>query len=228
MFSRILNLFRRKRLEREMAAEFRHHLDSLEAEHRSRGLSPYEARLAARRDFGGMTQVQEAYRHQRGLPMFENLWRDIRFSLRSMRRTPTLALAVIATVAIGVGANTTMFSVVNGVLIQPLPYPAPDALVGVWHTAQFQRMTSNDIRLSSTMYLTYREHNKTFQHFGLWHTGAASVTGIGDPEEIRTLVVTFETLPAIGVQPELGRWFAEADDTAATQETVLLSYGYWQ
>jgi len=228
MFSRFLNLFRRKRLEREMDAEFRHHLDSLEAEHRSHGLSKHEARLAARRDFGGMTQVQEAYREQRGLPMFENLWRDIRLSLRSMRRTRTLTFAVIATVAIGIGANTTILSVVNSVLIQPLPYPAPDALVGIWHSAQFQGMTSNNVRLSSTMYLAYREHNTTFQQFGLWHTGAASVTGIGDPEEIRTLVVTHGTLPAIGVQPAIGRWFSEADDTAATPETVILSYGYWR
>src|SRR5947209_6218716 len=162
------------------------------------------------------------YRDQRGIPVLETLWRDVRFSLRSIRRTPVLTFAVIATLAIGIGANTTMFSVVNGVLIQPLPYPDPDALVGVWHTAQFQGITSNNIQLSSTMYLTYPEHNRTFQHFGLWHRGAASVTGIGDPEEVRTLVVTYGTLPAIGVQPALGRWFSAADDTAATPETVIV------
>src|SRR5262245_51706950 len=116
MLSRFLNLFRRKRLEREMEAEFRHHLDSLEAEHRSRGLSPYEARLAAQRDFGGMADIQESYRDQRGIPMLETLWRDIRFSLRSMRRAPAVTVAVIATLAIGIGANTTIFSVINGVL----------------------------------------------------------------------------------------------------------------
>src|SRR5262249_15904397 len=110
----------------------------------------------------------------------------------------------------------------------PLPYPNPDALVGIWHRAQFQGVTSNNVRLSSTMYLAYREHNKTFQEFGLWHTGAASVTGIGDPEEVRTLVVTYGTLPAIGVQPAGGRWFSPAEDTADTPETVILSHGYWQ
>src|SRR5262245_15723576 len=228
MLSRFWNLFRRKRLDSEMDAELRYHMQSLEAQYRHRGLSTEEARMAARRDFGGAVAVEEAYRDQRGIPMLETWWRDIRFSLRSMRRTPALTLAVIATLAIGIGANTTMFSVVNGVLIQPLPYPEPDALVGIWHTAQFQGITSNNVRLSSTMYLTYREHNTTFQQFGLWHTEAASVTGIGDPEEVRTLVVTYGTLPAIGVQPALGRWFSEADDTAATPETVILSYGYWQ
>ena len=228
MLSRFWNLFRRKRLDRELDAEIRYHMESLEAQYRHRGLSAEEAHIAARRDFGGVVAVEEAYRDQRGIPMLETLCRDVRFSLRSMRRTPTLTLAVIVTLAIGIGANTTMFTVVNGVLIQPLPYPQPDALVGVWHTAQFQGITSNNIRLSSTMYLTYQEHNKTFQQFGLWHTGAASVTGIGDPEEVRALVVTYGTLPAIGVHPALGRWFSAADDTTATPETVILSYGYWQ
>src|SRR5215467_4207272 len=163
MLSRFWNLFRRKRLDRELDAELRYHMESLEAEYRHQGLSADEAHRAARRDFGGVVAAQEAYRDQRGIPMLETLWRDVRFSLRSIRRTPTLTLAVIATLAIGIGANTTMFSVVNGVLIQPLPYPNPDALVGVWHTAQFQDVTSSNVRLSSTMYLTYREHNKTFQ-----------------------------------------------------------------
>src|SRR5262249_30816393 len=214
--------------DRELDAELQYHMESLEAEYRHGGLSAEEAHMAARRDFGGVVGVEEAYRDQRGIPMLEALWRDVRFSLRSMRRTPTLTLAVIATLAIGIGANTTMFSVVNGVLIQPLPYPEPDVLVGVWHTAQFQGVTSNNVRLSSTMYFTYREHNKTFQQFGLWHTGAASITGMGDPEEVRTLVVTYGTLPAIGVQPALGRWFSAADDSTGTQETVILSDGYWQ
>src|SRR5262245_18678297 len=138
MLSRFWNLFRRKRLDRELDAELRYHVESLEAEYRHRGLSAEEAYMAARRDFGGVVAVEEAYRDQRGIPMFETLYRDIRFSLRSMRRTLTLTLAVVATLAIGIGANTAMFSVVNGVLIQPLPYPESDALVGVWHTAQFQ------------------------------------------------------------------------------------------
>src|SRR5262245_56400486 len=129
MLSRLWNLFRRKRLEQELEKELRYHLESLEAEHRSRGLSPYEARLAARRDFGGLAQVEEAYRDQRGIPMLESLLRDVRFSLRSIRRTPVVTFAVIATLAVGIGANTMIFSVINGVLIKPLPYPDPDRLI---------------------------------------------------------------------------------------------------
>src|SRR5262245_56668107 len=151
MLSRFWNLFRRKRLDREVDAELRYHMESLEAQYRHRGLSVEEARMAARRDFGGTVAVEEAYRDLRGIPMLESLCRDIRFSLRSIRRTPTLTLAVIATLAIGIGANTTMFSVINGVLIQPLPYPQPDAWVAFWHTATSQGIPSTNLGLSPTI-----------------------------------------------------------------------------
>ena len=146
----------------------------------------------------------------------EQLTADLRFAFRMLRKNMGFALAAIGTLALGIGATTTIFSVVNGVLIRPLPYPQPDALVGIWHSAQFQAVTSSNIRLSSTMYLTYREHNQTFQEFGVWRTEAANVTGLGEPEEVRTLVVTYGTLPAVGVVPVLGRWFSPADDTAGT------------
>jgi predicted permease len=158
----------------------------------------------------------------------ERVAQDLRFAFRMIRRDTGFAVAAIGTLALGIGATTAVFSVVNGVLIRPLPYPQPDALIAVWHSAQFQGVTSNNIPLSSTMYLTYRERNQTFQDFGVWRAGAANVTGIGEPEEVTTLVVTHGTLPAIGVRPALGRWFSPADDTTATPETVILSHGYWQ
>jgi predicted permease len=158
----------------------------------------------------------------------EWLTADLRFASRMLRWNAAFALAAIGTLALGIGATTTIFSVVNGVMIRPLPYPEPDALVGIWHSAEFQGARSSNIRLSSTMYLTYREHNQTFQEFGVWHTEAASVIGLGEPEEVRTLVVTYGTLPAVGVVPVLGRWFSSTDDTAGSTETVILTHGYWQ
>ena len=95
-------------------------------------------------------------------------------------------------------------------------------------TLALQGITSNNVRLSSTMYLTYREHAETFENFGLWRSTRASVTGLGEPEQVPALAVTYGTLPAIGVPPAIGRWFSAADDGAGTPETVLLSYGYWQ
>src|SRR5262245_19756263 len=111
MLARLWNLVRSRRLDRELDTELRHHLELLEAEHRARGLSAESARLAARRDFGALLRTQEAYRDQRGLPLLETLARDVRLSVRSMARTPVVTLAVLATLAIGIGANTAIFSV---------------------------------------------------------------------------------------------------------------------
>jgi putative ABC transport system permease protein len=174
------------------------------------------------------TPVREEMCQMKSIGSTERVTRDLRFAFRTIRRNTGFAVAAVGTLALGIGATTAVFSLVNGVLIRPLPYPEPDALVALWHSAQFQGVTSSDVPLSSTMYLTYREHNETFQHFGVWHTGAANVTGIGEPEEVLTLVVTHGTLPAVGVRPALGRWFSPADDTAGTPETVILSHRYWQ
>ena len=158
----------------------------------------------------------------------ERLTNDLRVTLRMIRKSPGFSLAAILTLALGIGSTTAVFSVVNAVLIRPLPYPEPDRLVGVWHSAQFQGITSNNVRLSSTMYLTYLEHADTFADFGLWRSTRASVTGMGEPEQVPALVVTYGTLPAVDVPPMLGRWFTASDDNAGTPETVILSYGYWQ
>ena len=165
-----------------------------------------QARDRARQQVGNALRLREDTYQVNSIGWVERLTQDMRLALRMIRRNPGFALAAIGTLALGIGATTAVFSVVNAVLIRPLPYPDPDRLVGIWHVAQFQAVTSRNVRLSSTMYLSYREHNETFAEFGLWHTGAASVTGIGEPEQVRTIVVTHDTLPAIGVRPAIGRW----------------------
>src|SRR5215471_15895567 len=201
MLQRFWNLFRRKRLEGELDAELRYHLESLEAEHRARGLSAHEARLAARRDFGGVDRVQEDYRDQSGIPILETLWRDVRFSLRSIRRTPAITLAVIATLAIGIGANVTIFSVVNGVLIKPLPFPHPDRLISLSHTAPGIHIA--DVGSSYFLYFTEREQNRTLEGIGLFALGSATVTGRGEPEFVRRLFVTADSRNRTAPRPIL-------------------------
>jgi predicted permease len=134
----------------------------------------------------------------------------------------------LATLALGIGANTAIFSVVNSVMMKPLPYPRAESLVGVWHSAPGVTGIGDNLNCSPTMYFTYRDENRSFQDFGLWQSDGASVTGIGDPEQVRALTVTYGTLQALGVQPKLGRWFSQADDTPGSPETVILTYGYWQ
>ena len=134
----------------------------------------------------------------------------------------------LVTLALGIGANTAIFSVVNAVLVKPLSYPQAQELVGVWHVAPGVSGITGDINCSPTMYFTYREESRTFQDFGLWSNDGVTVTGVGDPEQVRALDVTYGTLQALGVQPAIGRWFSQVDDTPGTPDSVILSYGYWQ
>jgi predicted permease len=218
----------RRRLDEETRRELETHLELLVDRYVRSGQTPQAAYAAARRQLGSAVLVREEIHQMNSIGRLEQLTADLRFAFRMLHRNLGFALAAIGTLALGIGATTTIFSVVNGVLIRPLPYRQPDALVGVWHSGQFVGIDSRNIRLSSTMYLTYREHNQTFEAFGVWRTGAASVTGIAEPEEVRTLVVTYGTLPAVGVVPALGRWFSPADDSAGTPETVILTDGYWR
>jgi putative ABC transport system permease protein len=137
-------------------------------------------------------------------------------------------LVALVTLALGIGANTAIFSVVNGVLIKPLPYPEAQRLAGVWHVAPGVAGITGNFNCSPTMYFTYREQSRTFQDFGLWSNDGVTVTGASDPEQVQALDVTYGTLQALGVQPAMGRWFSQADDTPGAPGTVLLTYGYWQ
>ena len=153
---------------------------------------------------------------------------SLRQVFRGFAMTPTFTAIVLGTLALGIAANTAIFSVVNGVLIKPLPFPHSQDLVSIWHAAPGLSGVVGDLNCSPAMYFTYREENQTFREFGLWENRNVSVTGVGDPEELRSLLVTYGTLQALGVQPAVGRWFSQADDIPGSPETVMLTFGYWQ
>jgi putative ABC transport system permease protein len=132
----------------------------------------------------------------------------------------------LVTLAIGIGANTAIFSVIEAVLLKPLPYPHPEELIGVWHTAPGVNIAL--LNASPSMYFIYREQGQTFQDVGLWDSGSASVTGVAEPEQVPVLNVTDGILPMLGIQPANGRWFSRADDSPQGAETAMLTYGYWQ
>jgi predicted permease len=131
----------------------------------------------------------------------------------------------LITLAAGVGANTVVFSVLEGVLLKPLPYPKPDELVGVWHAAPGLQM--NELNMAPSNYFIYREQGKTFQDIGLYAGDSVSVTGVGEPEQVPALRVTDSTLPLLGIPPLLGHSFTKQDDSPGAPETVMLTYGYW-
>ena len=146
--------------------------------------------------------------------------------LRRLLRAPIFTGMTLLTLAIGIGANTAIFSVLNGVLLKSLPYQKPERLVGVWHTAP--GINIKKINASPSTFWLYREEGRTFQESGLWRSEGVSVTGIAEPQELPCLFVTERTLPALGVQPVVGRGFTKTDDSPGSPETVILSYGYWQ
>lgn len=143
-----------------------------------------------------------------------------------MARAPMFTVVTLVTLAAGVGANTVVFSVLEGVLLKPLPYPRAEELVGVWLTAPGIHLKETD--LSPSDYFVFREQGRSFEDIGLYAGDSVSVTGIAEPEQVSALLVTDGTLPLLGVQPMLGREFSREDDSRGAPETVMLTYGYWR
>jgi predicted permease len=151
---------------------------------------------------------------------------QLRQVLRRLGRAPLFTIITLITLGVGVGANTVIFSVLEGVLLKPLPYPQPEQLIGVWHQAPGVGMPN--LNMAPSIYFIDREQNTTFQDIGVYVGDSLSVTGTGEPEQVRGLDVTDGTLPMLGVKPALGRLFTREDDSPGAPDTVLLSYGYWR
>ena len=158
----------------------------------------------------------------------ESALRDFRHAVRMMRRNPAFSITVVLTLALGIGATTAIFSVVNGVVIKPLSYPESEAVVNVTHSAVFGNVRGNNFPFSPQMLETYLTNGQAFEELGLVGVGQAAVTGIGDPEIASKLQVTAGTLRALAVQPSQGRWFSNDDDQPGAAETVILNGPYWQ
>ena len=151
---------------------------------------------------------------------------QLRQVLRRLGRAPMFTAITLITLAAGIGANVVIFSVLEGVLLKPLPYPDPDRLIGVWHTAP--GINIKDLNMAPSVYFIDREQSTTFQDIGAYDGDSFSVTGTGEPQQVHGLKVTDGTLPLLGVVPALGRLFTRQDDSPEAPDTVLISYGYWR
>jgi predicted permease len=158
--------------------------------------------------------------------MIASAWRDIRLALRGVRRNPVFAALTVLTLALGIGATAAVFSVVNGVLLKPLPFHEAEDLVGVWHSAPGWGV-NRWMPQSAATYFTYREESRAFEDVGIWNNTQVSVTGLDQPERVTALLVTDGTLPLLRVAPILGRTFTHHDDLPEAEPTVMLSHGYW-
>jgi predicted permease len=224
-------LFSRRRLYGDLSEEIREHLEEKTEELVADGMPRKEAAAAARRAFGNVTLTEEDSRGVWRWPSVEEFLANVRYGLRALRHTPMFTAVSLLTIAIGIGANTAVFSVVNSVLLKPLNYPNAEQLVSLHQVAPGAPGLAdfeNGLHLSPSMYFTYAEHNRAFQSLGVWDTGTASVTGLAEPEQVRTVEVSDGVLQTLEVPPAVGRWLSEADQVPRGPQRVMLSYGYWQ
>ncbi len=229
-FSRFFSFSRKRRYD-DISVSIQEHIDERVDELMEEGMSRDEAEQKARRDFGNVTLVRERSREVWQWQRVESLLTDLKHVLRRLGRSPGFAITVVLTLAIGIGANTAVFSVLNSVLLRPLPYPEPQQLValrlqapGAPGLADFR----DELRLSASMYLTFSAHNKSFQSMGVWFPGTASITGIAQPEQVNTALITDGVLQTFDVPAAAGQWLTAADQDPRGAQRVMLGYGYWQ
>lgn len=191
-----------------------------------RGLSPGEARRAARLELGNATAVREQVRSYGWENAIAGPLSDLHFAARRLLHNPGFTTVSILTLALGIGASTAIFSVIEGVLLKPLPYPHSEQLVALRHTAPGIQIKS--LNLAVSLYFTYSEENRAFQDVGMWTTDTASITGLAEPEEVPVLLATNRFLPVLDVEPVLGRRFTSQDDDPRSERTVILSDSYWK
>ena len=215
---RLRALFSRARLERDMEDEMRFHLEMEAADQMRAGLRPEDAARRARLDFGGVERWREEGRDARGVGGLLDLVGDLRYAARTLRRSPAFTLVAVATLGLGIGANTAIFSVVNAVLLRPLPYAEPERLVSVWdggHSrAEFTRVRDRTRALSSAA-----------AYFPGWDMALGSG---GDPERVIVALVSADFFGVLGTRPLLGRFFTAGEDAPGGERVTVLSYGLWR
>src|SRR5438270_7504811 len=234
---RLRSLFRRPNVEFELETELRFHLDQLIEENISSGMPPEEARRVARVTLGGIAHWEEECRDMRRVNFVEDLLQDLRYTIRSLSKSPGFTGVVVATLALGIGANTAIFTIVHGVLLRPLDYPKPDQLM--YLTAESPAIGGTRNALSAPEYTEFRQMNQSFAAVGAYSTGGAAYTTgevnltAGDrPLRVRSISVDAHLLEALGIQPEQGRFFSDEETEHWTgmlaPPITILSHESWR
>ena len=226
LWFRLRSLRRRPHLESELDAELNMHLELETEKNRRAGMSAEEASRRARISLGGLDQTKERVRDAWGASALEGFGQDVRYGLRSLRQTPAFSAAVVLTLALGIGANTAIFSVVNGVLLRPLPYGEPDRLVVLRQT--LSQPATPSLGFSEKELLDYRAASKTLEGLVEYHTMSFTLLGGAEAQRVQTGVVSPDFFDFLGVAPLLGRNFRAEDDLPGADAVLMLSYDYWQ
>jgi predicted permease len=217
----IYRWFRRKRdFEQQMSEELRFHLEHQIAANIAAGMTPGEARRQARLQLGAVEGVKQSCREERRGFWLETLWTDVRYGFRILRKSPGFTSVAVLTLALGIGANTAIFSVVNAVLLRPLAYNDPQQLVTV--------LEAGHNPVDAADFLEWRAENHVFERMGAAESWGPDLTGRGTPEHLSALHLTSDVLPLLGVQPELGRFFSPNEEHLGHECVVVLSSNLWK
>ncbi|HEV1996130.1 MAG TPA: ABC transporter permease [Candidatus Acidoferrum sp.] len=219
----VSRLFGKRNREEELEEEVRSHLKMAAQERAERGEAAEEAERAARRVFGNVGLVKEVTREMWGWGSLDRLMQDLRFGVRLIAKSPGFTAVAILTLALGIGANTALFSVVNGVLLNPLPYPKPEQLV----TLAESKPNFDSGSISFPNFRDWRKDNRTFSRMGIARGHSFNLTGTGDAEQVRAEFVSSDFLPLLGVKPVIGRLFSEGEDEIGASPIVLISAEFW-
>ena len=224
MIGRILDIFRRRRLDAELDAQLAHHAYVLESEFLAKGLAPADARAAARRAIGGMTRVKEAYRDQLSIPLLDTIWQDIRYACRVLGRNRGFSAVAMLILAIGIASATTIFSFVDAVLLKPLPYENGDRIVRILE----RNPRGATSWFSAPAFLDWRANNTVFEEVAATQQGLITLTGARDTAALRVGRVTANYFKVFGIRAALGRTFADGEDTPGKDHVVVLSDAVWR
>jgi len=222
---RIRSLLRRDQVERELDDELQYHLDCLVEENVARGMSPRDARHAALREMGAIEPRKEECRDARGLDLIDSLRQDVNYAFRALRKSPAFSAVAILSLAIGIGANTTIFTFVNAVLLRPLPYAQSDRIV----ILQEQLLQSAELlNVHPVNFVAWRARARSFDALVLVQAPPLNVMGRDGAEQVVRLMTTSQLFDVFAVRPALGRGFTEQDTQPGGQPVVILGHGFWQ
>jgi putative ABC transport system permease protein len=217
-------LFQKERRDRDLSEELNSHLALHIEENLQRGMSPAEARRQALIKLGGIEPAKEMYRDRSGVPALETTWQDFRYSLRTLRKSPTFTLVAIGALALGVGANTAIFSVVKAVLLNQLPYRQPDRLVAL---GQGDLVDKRPETIGYATAYDWRRLSHSFESMSLYRNGSSAMVERGESELVQGLRVNYDFFDTLGIRMQLGRAFLPEEDHPDTRYEVILSHGLW-
>ena len=221
-------LLRRKQMEDRLDKELRFHLEQHIRDLTAQGVPPAEARRRARLEIGGPEQVKEGCRDARGTRWLEDFWQDFRYALRMLRQKPAFTAVALLTLALGIGATTVMFTVINGVLLKPLPYPDPDRLLAVHgHTATWNSALYGEQNLAFDDYLDCRRETRSIDLAG-WLFNPTTMSAPGNAEYVVRFETTTNFFPVLGARPWRGRDFLPEEDRPGGAPVAILGYSLWQ